>query len=179
MKISDSKWSLRTNKEFILICIDQVSGALIWILSSLKKLDQILVTMSQFRAEHFSTVLLTTPYTSRIPSQNMENVNKQRDITLSDMSLSLLIWKSTYDMCKSHLCNGVLIHSVSADLFVNVQQSIKVSSTTIQQLIWYIRVWAQHRPLKLKKPDGETQQSLHEAGVRIKHRFVFHLSHGG
>lgn len=82
-------------------------------------------------------------------------------------------------MCKSHLCNGVLIHSVSADLFVNVQQSIKVSSTTIQQLIWYIRVWAQHGPLKLKKPDGETQQSLHEAGVRIKHRFVFHLSHGG
>lgn len=43
-------------------------------------------------------------------------------------------------MCKSHLCNGVVIHSVSADLFVNVQQSIQVSSTTIQQLIWYIRV---------------------------------------
>lgn len=44
----------------------------------------------------------------------------------------------------SHLCNGALIHRVSADLFVYVEQSIKITGSAIKQLIWHLRVLTQH-----------------------------------
>lgn len=47
-------------------------------------------------------------------------------------------------VCMSHLCNGALIHRVNSDLFVNVDQSIKVAGPAVKQLVWHIRVWTQH-----------------------------------
>jgi len=57
----------------------------------------------------------------------------------------------------AHLCNCALVHGIGSNLFVNVEQSVKVAGPAIQQLIWHLGVWTQNWALQLEKPDGDTR----------------------
>lgn len=63
-------------------------------------------------------------------------------------------------MCVSHLRNGTLIHCVSSQLLVNVEQSIQIAGPPVQQLIRHVRVRTEHRALQLEEPARQKKKCL-------------------
>lgn len=51
----------------------------------------------------------------------------------------------------AYLSDSVLVHG-PADLFVDEQQGVQVSSPAVQQLVWNVGIWSQHSALQLQEP---------------------------
>lgn len=74
-------------------------------------------------------------------------------------SLLILHYDFKTSMCfihQPHLGDGRLVHRVGSYLFVDVQQRVEVAGPAVQQLIWHVWLWAQHRPLQLEQPGNKS-----------------------
>ncbi len=86
-----------------------------------------------------------------------------------------------------HLGDGVVVRRIRPDLFVDVQQGVEISGSSVQKLIRNIRVWTEHRALELEQSephqtpdalqclsDGNTTTSA--SCVRTQQMFYINIS---